>query len=220
METIEDGYGEDVGAALGAVQDETALEILLAVDRHGKLRSEDLDEYGESPEEAFRELESAGLTIEHNEITDTGTEESYEITFKGEQFLDAINYEIEDVDEPEDRYDGDILDVTAEHLDIAADPANRAILEYLERSDQEVEFEELRMYVESQGLEEPYRKLRSAMTDLEDASLAWTRDDFEPGRGNVITCGLYPTGEDIVHGLDSYDSEGAVQRPDSGVGRA
>jgi DNA-binding PadR family transcriptional regulator len=222
METIEDGYGDDVGEALEAVQDETARELLLGVDRRGKLREDQLEKYGDEDEvmDAFADLESAGLAIYQNEITDSGAAKSYEITFKGEQFLDAINYEIEGIDDPNGRYDGEIPDETAERLELAADPINRAVLEYLERSDQEVEFEELRMYTEQQGLEEPYRELRSAMTDLEDASMAWTRDDFEPGRGNVIQCGLYPAGEDIVHGMDAYDSDGAVQRPDTGAGRA
>lgn len=222
METIEDGYGEDVGEALEAIQDETARELLLGVDRHGKLREDQLEEYGGEDEvmDAFAVLESAGLAIYQNEITDSGSQESYEITFKGEQFLDAINYEIEGIEEADARYEAEIPDVTAERLELAADPVNRAVLEYLERSDQEVEFEELRMYTEQQGLEEPYKELRSAMTEMEDASMVWTRDDFEPGRGNVIQCGLYPAGEDIVHGLDAYDSDGAVQRPDTGAGRA
>ncbi len=222
METLEDGFGDAVPQALDAVQDETAREILLGVDRRGKLREDDLQEYGDDEEvrDAFVDLESAGLAIYQNEITDSGAKESYEITFKGEQFLDAINYEIEGIDSAGDRYDGEIPDETEQRLELAADPLNRLVLEYLERSEQEVEFEELRMYVENQGLEEPYRELRSAMTEMEDASMVWTRDDFEPGRGNVIQCGLYPDGEDLIHGLDAYDSEGAVQRPDSGAERA
>lgn len=222
MERIRDAYDDQVADAVEALTDDRSRELLLAVDRQGKLRQDHLEQYAEDTdtvEEAFHDLEQAGLAIHQREITDTGAQDSYEVTFQGETFLDAVKYRIEDVESAEERYNGDLDDKTVEQLELVTDPVNRLVLEYLERSDDSVEFRELRLYSEQQGLEEPYGELRSSMTEMEENDLVWTQDEFDPQRGNTIRCGLYPDGEDLIQGLEAYRSDGAVQRPDTGAGR-